>query len=424
MHKLIVLSLDALGDTDAVHFEKMPGFRRLIEEGAYVKRMRSVFPTLTYPCHASIITGRYPKDTGIINNLLLQPSKENMDWYWYEKDIQGDTLFRAAKRRERNTAAFLWPVSANGNIDYNIAEIIPHRPWHTQAMVSGLNSNLPLLLELDQKYGHLRKGLQQPNLDDFTEACMHHVLEKHDPDLTMTHFIAVDDYKHRFGANAPEVVEAITSYDARIQKALHFIEHFGRGQTSLVVLSDHSHIDLTTGLRLNKFFLDRGLLTVNPKGIVQKYEVIMHEAGGSCYIYAKNQSPRAMTKLRDLLEEFAAQTGGIRSILTAKEAEVRGTDPDCTFLLDAKDGYYFIQDVNGGIIEETDHKYAANHGYDPDRTGYSAVFFGYGPAFRPTSLEDARLIDIAPTLSRIMDLRLRGAAGRVMEEILRPEVMQ
>lgn len=99
-HRLIVFSLDAIASTDSYIFENLPGFRFLIENGAYVKKVKGVFPSLTYPSHASIISGRMPSSTGIVNNLHLQPSRKSMDWYWYEKDIEGDTLFRAARRKK------------------------------------------------------------------------------------------------------------------------------------------------------------------------------------------------------------------------------------------------------------------------------------------------------------------------------------
>ncbi len=418
MAKLIVLSLDALGDIDAKYFEQMPGFKHMIESGAYVRRMRSVFPSLTYPCHASILTGRYPKDHGVINNLLLQPSKNKMDWYWYEKDIEGDTLLRAAKRRGLKTATFLWPVSAHGNIDYNVAEIIPHRPWHNQMIVSALNSSMPLLFDLNKRFGHMRNGIEQPQLDEFTEACMLHVLKKYAPDLTMTHYIAVDEFKHRYGTKSEKVVESIRTYDQRIQNVIEYIEQAGEKDYNLVVLSDHSQIDLKIGLRVNVFLRDKGLITTKTPGVVWKYDVIMHEAGGSAYIYSKKKDKRSLEKLRGLLEEFQKEYGGIRRIYTGEEAADLGADPECSFLLDAESGWYFLQDMNGEIIEPNYPKHVATHGYGPDRPDYSAVFFGLGPAFRHGVLEDARLIDIAPTLSRIMQLRLQGASGRVLTEIL------
>lgn len=416
--KLIIMSLDALGDIDSKIFEQLPGFRYLMENGSYIRRVKSVYPSLTYACHASIITGRYPRDHGIVNNLLLQPSKEKMDWYWYEKNIEGDTLYRAAKRKGLKTGAVLWPVSAKGNIDYNVAEIIPHRPWHNQVIVSLLNSNPTLIYNLDKKYGHLRNGLSQPELDNFIEACFHEILKTYSPDMMTAHFIAVDEYKHNYGINSEKIAEAIKTYDDRIRNTIELLKSKNElANTNLIVLSDHSHIDLKTGLRLNKFLFEKGYLKLKG-GKINKYDAIMHEAGGSCYIYSKSKDRKSLSKLREDLEEFASQYGGIEAIYTACEAESLGADPECVFMLEALSGYYFIQDINGDIVDDTLPHHKATHGYNPDKPDYSAVFFAVGPDFKNITIEDANLVDIAPTISKAMDLGLKGASGRRLEEIL------
>lgn len=416
--KLIVMSFDALGDIDSEVFEKLPGFRYLIDNGAYIKKVKSVYPTLTYACHASISTGRYPREHGIINNLLLQPSKEKMDWYWYEKNIQGDTLFRAARRRGLKTAAVLWPVSAKGNIDYNIAEIIPHRPWHNQVIVSLLNSNPMLVYKLDKKFGHLRKGLSQPELDNFIEACFLDLIKTYGPDVIMAHFIAVDEMKHNHGIHAQEVKDAILTYDERIRNVVELLESRNElANTNLIVLSDHSQIDLKTGLRVNSFLNEKGYFKLKG-GKINKFDAIMHEAGGAAYIYSKHMDHKSLNKLRAHLEEFREKYEGIEEIYTSEEAEAMGADPECAFMLEAEAGYYFIQDMNGEIVDHSLPHHKATHGYSPDKPNYSAVFFAIGPDFKNITIENANLVDIAPTISKAMDLGLEGATGRRLTEIL------
>lgn len=417
--KLIILSFDALGDIDSEIFEKLDGFKKMIDRGAYVKKVRSVYPSLTYPCHASIISGRYPKDTGIVNNLLLQPYKKNMDWYWYEKDIKGDTLFKAAKRKNLKTGAVLWPVSAKANIDYNIAEIIPHRPWHNQVMVSLLNSSPKLLIDLNNKYGHLRKGLSQPELDNFSEQCLHEIIRKYKPDLMACHFIGVDEWKHIYGTKSPKIEEAIGYYNDRINNILKLIEDLGqKDDTNLVVLSDHSQIDLEVGIRLNNYFKELGYIKEDSKGFVKKWQVIMQEAGGSCFIYSKDKSKDFLEKLRKEIDDFFEKNDFADKIYDNREIKLLGADKEAVFMIDGKRGYYFLQELGENTIEKDQIKHKASHGYSPDKENYQAVFFGLGPDFKNSCLEKAELIDLAPTLSYIMDYDLQGAKGRVLEELI------
>ena len=72
--KLIVLSIDSLFDEDMELLKTLPNFKKILEQGSYVKGgMRSVYPSFTYPAHASIITGTWPMYHGIFHN-------EN--WMW------------------------------------------------------------------------------------------------------------------------------------------------------------------------------------------------------------------------------------------------------------------------------------------------------------------------------------------------------
>lgn len=125
--RLVVISLDSLGFADLNEQRDLtPNLNRLIAQGTWVKKVRGIFPTLTYPSHTSIITGQYPAVHGIVNNTKLQPTRKSPDWYWYQrKEIKVATLYDVAHQAGLKTAAFLWPVTAGSKIDWNVAEIFP-----------------------------------------------------------------------------------------------------------------------------------------------------------------------------------------------------------------------------------------------------------------------------------------------------------
>lgn len=72
---LIVVSFDGLSTLDFEIIQSLPNFKKFIDESSYCKNVYSVYPTLTYPAHVTIVTGKYPKNHGIINNTLLQPGR-------------------------------------------------------------------------------------------------------------------------------------------------------------------------------------------------------------------------------------------------------------------------------------------------------------------------------------------------------------
>ena len=56
--KLVVISFDAMVREDITNTLKdFPHFKWMLENGAQVNTLRSVYPTITYPVHASILTG-------------------------------------------------------------------------------------------------------------------------------------------------------------------------------------------------------------------------------------------------------------------------------------------------------------------------------------------------------------------------------
>ena len=105
-NRLIVLSLDAVGSMDLPYMNTLPHFRAFLR-AAGCERVVSVYPSLTYPAHTSIVTGRYPANHRIVNNHKIQPEKRKPDWFWQRRYIRGTTLYDEARKDGRRVAALL-----------------------------------------------------------------------------------------------------------------------------------------------------------------------------------------------------------------------------------------------------------------------------------------------------------------------------
>ena len=114
----VVISLAALGSADlAARLQFLPNIASLIAGGTWVKEVKGVYPSITYPSHTSIITGTYPKTHGVVNATQMQPERESPDWFWYAKHIKVPTVYDLAREAGLTTAAFLWPVTAGAKIN-------------------------------------------------------------------------------------------------------------------------------------------------------------------------------------------------------------------------------------------------------------------------------------------------------------------
>ncbi|EFS03194.1 type I phosphodiesterase/nucleotide pyrophosphatase family protein [Listeria seeligeri FSL S4-171] len=416
---LFVISLDALGALDLKDTSELPVLRELIQNGTHIEEVETIYPSLTYPAHTTIITGHYPKTHGIVNNTKIQPAKDSPDWYWYKKAIQVPTLYDLANEAGMTTAAFLWPVAAKSGIDYNIAEIFPNRFWLTQMMVS-LNGSSPLfLVDMNRKFGHLRNGINQPALDAFLTASVVDTIKTKKPELLLTHLVDMDSMRHAHGVNSVEAKAALKRHDKRLGQIIQATKEAGIYEnTVFAVLGDHYQLDVTHAIRLNVLFTEKGWIQATENSITD-WQVYAKSCDGSCYIYTK------VEKLIPEITKLLYTVKGIEAIITNEEISRLGADTDATLMLEGEVGYYFSDDLNGPLHEEVTEDmlgkpgyYKAVHGYSPKKENYQTTLIFNGPGIKTgENIAHAKLIDEAPTFAKILGLKFPNTAGKIISDI-------
>ncbi|MCD2256576.1 alkaline phosphatase family protein [Lactobacillus sp. CC-MHH1034] len=411
--KMIIISLDAMGadDLTADKLKWLPNLANLIRTGTHVKTVEPILPTLTYPSHTSIITGTYPNKHGIINNVKLESLRQSPDWYWYRKAVQVKPLYDIAKEAGLTTAAFLWPVTARAKIDYNIAEIFPNRFWNNQIMVSLWASSPLFAIQMNTKFGYLRRGIRQPYLDNFITAAAVDTIKHKRPDLTMIHLVDMDAHRHRYGVRSKEAYQALKRLDLRVGQIIQATKDAHTfANTTFAILGDHYQIDVTHMIRLNSLFREKGWLQLSPDGLVDSdWQVFANSCDGTTYVYTRP----GFDKTSELFE-ILQNRPEIDHVYTQQEAAEKGADPKCTFMCDAKSGYYFINNATGSIIETVTadqigrpDRYRAVHGYAPDKPDYQTTLILNGPKIKAgQAIPKAKLVDEAPTFAKIMGLTM------------------
>lgn len=427
-NKLLVISLDALGAEDASFFETLPNFQRILSGGARCFNVSSVYPSLTYPAHTSIVTGCYPRKHGIVNNTRFQFRRESPDWFWQRKYIKTTTLYDQVLKEGGTVAAFLWPVTARSKITWNVPEIFANRPWDNQIFTSLRNGSPAFQAVLQQRFGHIRQGRRQPALDDFVTECVKYTLAVKRPDLTLVHLTDVDTQRHLHGVRAPQVREAILRHDRRLGGILDILEENGlMDQTNVVILGDHYQKDTSMAIQMNYWLWQKGWLTVRAERLHQ-WQVYCKNCDGSAYVYIRKGSGYLKDAVREFLRELAADAdSGIEQLIEGRDGAAMGADPHCSFMLEAKDGYYFQDGLNGPFlsVENMDgitgpEPMYATHGYLPGKPGYQTVFMAKGPDVKEnTDILSMCLVDEGPTLARLLGVTLPEADGRVITAMLK-----
>lgn len=424
---VIVISFDAVSEEDLEFLSKQPNFSKLIKNGALIKKVESVYPSLTYPAHATIVTGKYPKNHGVINNTVLDFKNDNPDWYWYRKYIKGDTIFDLAEKSGMKTCSILWPVTARSKITYNMPEIFCTKRYDNQILKSALAGSKIYQVNMNKKFGYLRQGMEEPYLDNFATEVAKKTIRELKPNLILLHLIDSDSQKHKYGIENKEVIESLKRHDERLGEIIESLKLAGIYEDSTIIaLGDHSQINVNNVIKLNSILMKNDLINVNSNKI-KSYKAIAKSCDGSSYIYLKNKNDvETRKKVRDILNELKNKYSNvIEEVYNNEEIKNLGADINASFMIEAKRGYYFIDDFLGEAIEVIDesskikHKLRASHGYLPSRDNYKTFFIAYGKTIKKgVVLEKGKLINHGPTIAKILDIDLRDCDGIVEERIL------
>lgn len=428
----IIVSFDALSSRDLQNIDHLPGFKRLMESSSYCLNVSSVYPSLTYPCHTSISTGMYPANHGVESNTLLQVNRSSPDWNWTRDRIRTDTFYDAALRKGYTVCSLLWPVAGKSNITWNLPEVFANRPWQHQIPVTLRNGTPAFLLDINRRFGHLRNGIRQPQLDLFVEASAHYTLKTKKPAVLMMHFVELDAMRHTYGYDSPEAQTALRSYDEKLQHLFQVMEeeHLLEN-TTLFVLGDHDQIPVHTAIHMNSIFKDKGYLTAK-NGKIKDYEVYCQSLDGSAYIFFGNHvSEERKTEIQSLLLNLRDRKDfGIEAVYDKAETQALGASRCADFMLEAKRGFYFHDAHNKPALVKraenalgTDHHGRSTHGFDPRKENYQTVFFASGKGIRTgVMLEKMSLVDEGPTFAHAMGTVLHDTDGRILHELFEENV--
>lgn len=423
---LLVISVDALNKQDYDYIQTLPAFKSFFDEGAHSKDVTSVYPTVTYTCHTSIGTGRYPGDHGIFNNELPQPHKATVqDWNWYEKDIKVPTFFDYAKKANMTIGTVLWPVMAGADVTYNAPEI-----WSPDESVSGL--------KLVWKYGtrntlwsiirhnSLRKGKQQPYLDNFSEAVSMDIIKKGIPNIMAIHFTDLDTMRHIYGLHSDAATGALNRIDKRITNLIQAYKDAGiYEETNFVLLGDHGTHDFDKVIELNSYFEENGLLQTDGQGTITEWKAYACTCGGSAQVHLHTDATdQDRHKLREVIDKLTVMPKSpILQILTREEArEKYSLDGDFEYVLEAKDHHDFKNTVNGGLVHDSSEFpgiYKGDHGYLPTQEDQKTLLLMKGPSVKKGAvIEKSALVDEGPTFAAMLGLTMVKTDGRVLSELL------
>ncbi|NMB99159.1 MAG: alkaline phosphatase family protein [Thermoanaerobaculaceae bacterium] len=353
---LILLSFDGIR-WDAI--ENVKGFSKVEEEGFKVLKMRSVFPSLTFPAHSSIATGTFPRKNGIVSSVFLE--KNSGRRFSEEKEAEWlltPPLWVIAEKNGLKSAVCAWPIS--------------------QGSWKGTSPSLykPFTEELKDK--------------DIEEWVIDLIKSKDKPNLIMAWFHGGDFVGHKFGPKSNEYKEAVIRSGEIIERIIFAIQNAGlANKATLLITSDHGMAEVKNEI---------DLVSKIPKKSFYPFIAI---SGPVANIYVEN--PNQYYAVKNSLKPFK------KNFLIFGKAEI----PFEYSTGDSSRSGDFLALCNIGDVFEPfkgkrKDEMKCMHGYPPSNLDMCGIFLAYGKGLPKKKIEEATIVDICPTALKLMGVNYLG----------------
>ncbi len=369
----ILVSIDGFRP-DYLRQGATPTLDRLADEGA-TAAMRPSFPSLTFPNHYTLVTGRSPDHSGLVGNVMEDPARPGVKFTMGNTAVASDPLWWngaepiwvTAERQGVPTATMFWPGS-----DY---EIRGGRPGKWRAF----DQTLTGFARVDE----LLRWLDAPPR----------------PRFATLYFDLVDTAGHRYGPGAPETMSAAAEVDAAIARLQAGLAARGlAGSVNLVIVADHGmapvdstqviDIDAKAGPDLIHIVSDGQFAAIAPlPGHEAEVEakLIGRDAHGECW--RKGEMPPRLGY---------------------------GTNPRIPAIV-------CLADIGWAYRSGQSPPYAGPpakgaHGYDPSAPEMAALFLAHGPAFRRgVKLPGFPNVSVYPLLAQLAGVKPEANDGSLAD---------
>jgi predicted AlkP superfamily pyrophosphatase or phosphodiesterase len=415
---VLLLSIDGLRpDFYLDDAYRTPELRALLGAGSHARAVEGVFPSMTYPSHASMITGVRPGRHGIAFNRLFDPAATQTRWYEEASDLRATPLWEWARAAGLRTAAVSWPSTLGARID----ALVPERDYYARS------GPLDLLLRAATPGLFDRIGVT-PSADMFKDVVRWDgfltdtataIIRRDRPHLLLLHLVQADLMQHQHGREHPAVTAAVARVDGHVGMLVRALRETGILERSTVVITgDHGFEDLERLVYPNVVLTQAGLRSCPGPG--EGWLATAHIAGAGAAIFVSDDG--AVDRSESVLRAAASprspgdRPGHRYTVLTRAELDALDAMPGAALALEAAPGYAFAGECSGGI---TKARRGGTHGFLPSRPNMATGFIAAGAGIRPGTVVDRiGLVDVAPTVARLLGLTPPAIDGRVLEEIL------
>lgn len=344
--------LNVVGLTARLIGEHMPEIR------AFMERSRSslvepVLPAVTCTAQATYVTGRTPRDHGIVaNGWYDRDYAEHRFWKQPEQLVQGEKLWDMLRRNDREftCAKVFWWYNMHSTADYTVTP----RPLylsdgskvfdiHTQPM--GMRDRLKRDLG-DFPFMNFWGPASGIESSRWIAASAKWIEEKHWPSLSLVYLPHLDYNLQRVGLDMSRIPTDLRQIDEVVGDLIRFYE---ARDIQVVLLSEYGITDVDRPVHLNRVFREKGWLSIKEELGLETLDL----GGSRAFAIADHQLAHVYVNDASLIDQVRAmleQTPGVQQVLGRVEKSHARLDHarsgDLVAVADARSWftYYYWQD--------------------------------------------------------------------------------
>lgn len=301
-----------------------PNISALAEKGESAK-MEPVFPSITCTVQASILSGRYPNEHGIIANGLYDRSSHSVS-FWEQPNalVQRERVWDTLKNKSPSvkTAVLFWQNTMFVNSDI----VITPRPLHMGdgSMIQWCYSKpVGYYEEASRSLGEFNLAtywgpMASHRSSEWIGKAAEYTLEKSRPNLMFVYVPHVDYSAQRFGPNSNQARDDLKKADIIVGDIVEKTSKLGTSdETEFLIISEYAFNDVSGAVPLNVKLREAGLLDIRTIGgkeyidfeLSRAFAMVDHQVA---HIYIKDGFADKTQKVLEDLQE-------VEKVLTKKE---------------------------------------------------------------------------------------------------------
>jgi predicted AlkP superfamily pyrophosphatase or phosphodiesterase len=405
--RVILISISGLRADDLTSAQaarlRIPTLREMRANGAAALNVEGIYPSQTLPAHATIVSGLLPADHKVTANRAFDETSGMEAVEEPRLSSATDTLWDAARRAGLKTAAIGFPLTTGANIDFN--SLAPP--------------------EAPQTRGIKLADLKQQDAEKARKAV--ETLKEKQPQLLL---LFLDSYalaQRRFGLASPEASEALEDIDALLKSLLDAVaQSNGKDDTTFLLVSDAGLMKVEREFHPNAILRRKEFLKTDSTGKIVSWRAAAQTFGGSAAVFLHDPADEKTSReVEAAFREVHEQPNSpIWRIISRRDATKLGADPRAAFYLEAAPGYAMTATIESGSTAKAQAETGyAVQGYLPQRLEVRPVLIASGRGIKAkTNVEYARLVDVAPTVARLLAFEMRAARGHALTTMLEQTV--